>query len=167
MTHINDHVKSDRRFNATEKEELEGKIGFLGTVTPSEATSIKVSTFLRNSKLYGLGLLLDGEPHTWADRYLKRKFKQHTAAIYTPGMDVAYEVGKIQSVNKMPGMPSHWHMPRVKIEGSYLYSFKVCYPNSIQSRSQWIEEQQAREEIDPEALEELFSVLLPVEPGEH
>jgi hypothetical protein len=48
-----------RGINATEREELCGKIGFLGNVTPSEATSIKVSTFLRNSKLHGLGLMLD------------------------------------------------------------------------------------------------------------
>jgi len=81
-------------------------------------------------------------------------------------MDVAYEVDKIQSVTKMPGFPSHWHMPRVKMEGSYLNSFKVCYPNSIESRSQWIEQQQNRDDFDPQAIEELFSVLFPVEPEE-
>jgi hypothetical protein len=176
MTHRFDPVKFNgtRRINATEYEELDNKLGsldklgFLGTVAPSEATSIKVSSFMRNCRLYGLGLLLDGKPHSWADPYLKRKFQRHTAEIFTPGMDVAYRVDeKIQRVTKMPGMPPHWHMPRVKIENSYLHSFKVCYPNSIQARSEWLEYQQARDEVDELALEELFSVLLPVEPSEH
>jgi hypothetical protein len=174
MTHHFQHFKSDRRINATEKEELDNglgsldKLGFLGTVTPSEATSIKVSSFMRNSRLYGLGLLLDGKPHSWADPYLKRQFQRHTAEIYTPGMDAVYEVTeKLQRVTKMQGMPPHYHMPRVAIEGSYLHSFKVCFPNSIQARSEWLEYQQTRDEVDELALEELFSVLLPVEPGEH
>jgi hypothetical protein len=176
MAHQFDPVKFNgtRRINATEKEELDNrlgsldKLGFLGTVAPSEATSIKVSTFMRNSKLYGLGLLLDGKPHSWTDPYLRSKFKRHTAEIYTPGMDVTYKVDeKIQRVTKMQGMPAHWHMPRVKMEGSYLNSFKVCYPNSIQARSEWLEYQQTRDEVDPLVLEELFSVLLPVEPSKH
>jgi len=83
-------------------------------------------------------------------------------------MDVSYEVTeKLQRVNKMQGLPPHWHMPRVKLESSYLHSFKVCYPNSIQARSEWLEQQQTRDEVDESALEELLSVLLPVEPGDH
>lgn len=176
MTHQFDPVKSHgtRPINATEHEALSNrlgsldKLGFLGTVTPSEATSIKVSTFLRHSKLHGLGLLLDGEPHSWSDTQLRRKFQRHTASIYTPGMDVSYVVDqKPTKVDKMPNMPPHWHLPRVKIEGSYLHSFKVCYPNSIQARSEWLEYHQTRDDVDESALEELFSVLLPVEPGEH
>jgi len=174
MTHQFQHRNSDRKINATEREELDNrvgsldKLGFLGTVAPSESTSIKVSAFLRHSKLHGLGLLLDGVPHSWADPYLRRQFQRHTASIYTPGMNATYVVDeKIQRVNNMPGLPPHWHMPRVKLEGSYLHSFKVCYPNSIQARSEWLEYQQTRDEVDPEALEELLSVLLPVEPDEH
>jgi hypothetical protein len=90
-------------FNATEKEELDGKIGFIGNVTPSGATSIKVSTFLRNSKLYGLGLLLDGKPHTWADSKLRHKIKRHKAEIYTPGMDATYEFDRIKSLRQTIG----------------------------------------------------------------
>jgi hypothetical protein len=168
MTHQFQHFNTDRLINATEKDELVDKIGFLGNVAPPESTSIKVSAFLRHSKLYGLGLLLDGIPHSWSDPYLKRHFQRHTAHIYTPGMDVSYRVDeKIQRVNNMAGLPPHWHMPRVKLESSYLHSFKVCYPNSIQTRRQWLEQQQARDEVDEEAMEELFNVLLPVEPGEH
>jgi len=176
MAYQFDHVKSKntRKINATEREQIDNrlgsldKLGFLGTVAPSESTSIKVSTFLRNSRLYGLGLLLDGTPHTWSDTQLRRKIQRHTAQIYTPGMDVSYEVTeKPTKLNKTPGLPGHWHLPRVKIDGSYLHSFKVCFPSSLQARSELLEHQQTRDEPDSQALEELLSVLLPVEPGEH
>ena len=176
MTHQFDPVKfnGERRINATEKDEIDNKVGsldklgFLGTVVPSESTSIKVSTFMRNSMLYGLGLLLDGKPHSWKDPYLKRQFQRHKAEIYTPGVNAVYEVDqKLQRITKMKGMPKHYHMPRVKMEGSYLHSFKVCFPDSIQSRRQLIEQQHERDEVDPDTMEALFSVLLPVEPGEH
>jgi len=63
MAHQNNSRQIQARgINATEREELSGKIGFMGTVAPSEATSIKVATFLRNSRLHGLGLMLDVKP---------------------------------------------------------------------------------------------------------
>ena len=176
MTHQFEPVKSHgtRPTNATEREELDNrlgsldKLGFLGTVAPSEATSIKVSTFLRHSKLNGLGLLLDGEPHSWADTQLRRKIQRHTAEIFTPGMNVSYEVTeKPTKLTNTPGLPPHWHLPRVNLDGSYLHSFKVCFPSSIQARSELLEQQQTREEVDPDTMEALCSVLLPVEPGEH
>jgi hypothetical protein len=58
----NSRQTQGRGINATEREGLVDKIGFMGTVAPSEATSIKVATFLQNSRLHGLGLMLDVKP---------------------------------------------------------------------------------------------------------
>jgi hypothetical protein len=170
MTHQDRQRQTTRHFNATEKEELDGKIGFIGCVTPSEATSIKVSAFMRNSRLHGLGLPLDGESHTWADSKLRYKIRRHRAEIYTPGIEVTYEFDKIKSLTQMRGLPPHFWIPYVKMEGSYLHSFKVCYPNSIQYRSRCIERQQDKQDKpgwNPGALEALFSFLLPVEVESH
>ena len=160
-----------RGINATEREQLVGKIGFAGCGTPSEATSIKVSTFMRNSKLYGLGLLLDGEPHTWADSKLRHKIKRHKAEIYVPGMDVTYEFDRIKSMRQTIGCPYYFYLPCVKMEGElYMHSWRVCYPSQVGYRTKCIDRELAKQDTykwNPGALETLYNILLPVEPSEH
>jgi len=157
-------------FNQTEREELHGKIGFIRNVTPSEATSIKVSTFMRNSKLHGLGLLLDGEPHTWKDSKLRHKIKRHKAEIYVPGMDVTYEFHKIKSLRQTIGCPHYFYIPCVEMEDSYMHSWRVCYPSQVSYRTKCIDRELAKQNThkwNPGALETLYNILLPVEPDTH
>lgn len=156
--------------NQTEREELLGNIGFCRNVTPSEATSIKVSTFMRNSKLYGLGLLLDGEPHTWRDSKLRHKIKRHKAEIYVPGMDVTYEFDRIKSMRETIGCPHYFYIPCVMMEDAYMHSWKVCYPSQVGYRTKCIDRELAKQDTykwNPGALETLYNILLPVEPSEH
>jgi len=85
-------------------------------------------------------------------------------------MDATYSFDRIKSLTQMKGLPKHFYIPCLKIEGSYLHSLKVCYPSQVLYRSRCIEKQQAKQDTTnwkPRALEALFSTLLPVEVESH
>lgn len=83
-------------------------------------------------------------------------------------MDATYEFDKIKSL-RLIGCPPCFYIPCVKMEGSYMHSWKVCYPSQIRYRTRCIERQLAKQgtpKFNQGSLETLYNILLPVEPEE-